>query len=177
MFVSEAQSDWDRWLPCAAYSYNGARHSGTGYSPNELMLAPNELLRASGVTQVGVFAEYHRALVRNMATATEAVKKALGKDQLRRARYYDRQVRAHNEFAVGDSVWVLRPPRGKGITKLAHKWLGPARIVADAGFDNWEVLREDNDERVITHCSFLVKCSCPSDSLGVVAERMLRELS
>ncbi|EGZ08936.1 hypothetical protein PHYSODRAFT_288655, partial [Phytophthora sojae] len=84
-------------------------HSGTGYSPNELMMgrrlrAPNELLRASGATQVGVFAEYHRALVRNMATATEAAKKALVKDQLRRARYYDRQVRAHNEFAVGDSV-------------------------------------------------------------------------
>ncbi|EGZ22735.1 hypothetical protein PHYSODRAFT_285775, partial [Phytophthora sojae] len=77
---------------------HGARHSGTGYSPNELMMgrrlrAPNELS-----------AEYHRALVRNMATATEAAKKALVKDQLRRARYYDWQVRAHNEFAIGDSV-------------------------------------------------------------------------
>ncbi|KAE8963588.1 hypothetical protein PR002_g29245 [Phytophthora rubi] len=56
MFVSEAQSDWDRWPPCAAYAYDGARHSGTGYSPNELMMGrrlrtPNELLRTSGVTQ------------------------------------------------------------------------------------------------------------------------------
>ncbi|KAE9162175.1 hypothetical protein PF005_g30956 [Phytophthora fragariae] len=143
MFVSEAQSDWDRWLPCAAYAYNGARHSGTGYSPNELMMGrrlrtPNELLRTSGVTQVGVFADYHRALVKKMAVATEAAKKALSKDQARRARYYDRQVRRHSEFQVGDKVWVLRPPRGKGITKLAHKWVGPARIEADAGFDNWE---------------------------------------
>ncbi|KAE9182340.1 hypothetical protein PF002_g27018 [Phytophthora fragariae] len=149
MFVSEAQSDWDRWLPCAAYAYNGARHSGTGYSPNELMMGrrlrtPNELLRTSGVTQVGVFADYHRALVKKMAVATEAAKKALSKDQARRARYYDRQVRRHSEFQVGDKVWVLRPPRGKGITKLAH--------------------------------NFLVKCSCSSSSLGVIAERVLRDL-
>ncbi|KAE9268807.1 hypothetical protein PR003_g31321, partial [Phytophthora rubi] len=157
MFVSEAQSDWDRWLPCAAYAYNGARHSGTGYRPNELMMGrrlrtPNELLRMSGVTQVGVFADYHRTLVRR-----------------------------HSEFQVGDKVWVLRPPKGKGITKLTHKWVGPARIEADAGFedagfDNWEVLRDDTDERMIAHCSFLVKCSCPSSSLGVIAERVLRDL-
>ncbi|KAE9083211.1 hypothetical protein PF007_g21991 [Phytophthora fragariae] len=181
LFVSEAQSDWDRWLPCVAYACNGARHSGTGYSPNELMMGrrlrtPNELLRMSGVTQVGVFADYHRALVKKMALATEAAKKALSKDQARRARYYDRQVRRHSEFQVGDKVWVLRPPKGKGITKLAHKWVGPARIEADAGFDNWEVLRDDTDERVIAHCSFLVKCSCPSRSLGVIAERVLRDL-
>ncbi|KAE8984245.1 hypothetical protein PR002_g23004 [Phytophthora rubi] len=111
-----------------------------------------------------------------MAAATEAAKKALSKDQARRARYYDRQVRRHSEFQVGDKVWVLRPPKGKGITKLAHKWVGPARIEADAGFDNWEVLRDDTDERVVAHCSFLVKCSCPSSSLGVIAERVLRDL-
>ncbi|KAE8957717.1 hypothetical protein PR002_g31088, partial [Phytophthora rubi] len=85
-------------------------------------------------------------------------------------------VRRHSEFQVGDKVWVLRPPRGKGITKLAHKWVGPARIEADAGFDNWEVLRDDTDERVIAHCSFFVKCSCSSSSLGVIAERVLRDL-
>ncbi|KAE8957063.1 hypothetical protein PR001_g31505, partial [Phytophthora rubi] len=56
MYVSENQTDWDDWLPCAAYAYNGSRHSTTGYSPNELLMgrrlrAPNELLRASGVTQ------------------------------------------------------------------------------------------------------------------------------
>ncbi|KAE9032940.1 hypothetical protein PR003_g8925 [Phytophthora rubi] len=111
-----------------------------------------------------------------MAAATEAAKKALATDQARRARYYDRQVRRHSEFQVGDKVWVLRPPKGKGITKLAHKWVGPARIDADAGFDNWEVLRDDTDERMITHCSFLVKRSCPSSSLGAIAERVLRDL-
>ncbi|KAE8961395.1 hypothetical protein PR001_g30055 [Phytophthora rubi] len=38
MYVTEAQDDWDQWLYCAAYAYTGAKHSGTGYSPNELMM-------------------------------------------------------------------------------------------------------------------------------------------
>ncbi|EGZ12921.1 cyclic AMP-dependent protein kinase-like protein regulatory subunit [Phytophthora sojae] len=72
MYVAEAQDDWDQWLHCSAYAYNGARHSGTGYSPNELMMgrklrAPSELLRSSGVTQTGPFAVYYRKLVDNMA--------------------------------------------------------------------------------------------------------------
>ncbi|POM76638.1 Hypothetical protein PHPALM_6101 [Phytophthora palmivora] len=112
----------------------------------------------------------------SMPKATEAVKEALAKDQRRRAKYYNRRVRQEAAFGVGDFVWVLRPPRGRGITKLAHQWLGPARIVGDAGFDNWKVRREDTGEHMVVHCSFLVSSSCPSDSLGSVAERMLREL-
>lgn len=34
IYVEEKQDDWDWWLPCEAYVYNGARHTGTGFSPN-----------------------------------------------------------------------------------------------------------------------------------------------
>eukprot|EP00644_Phytophthora_capsici_P001694 jgi/Phyca11/107793/e_gw1.14.352.1 len=148
ILVSEAQDDWDAWLPCAAYAYNGARHSSTGYSPNELMMgrrlrSPNELLRVNGVTQVGKFAEYHQRLVRNLAKVNEAARIALAKDQRRREAYYNKRVRQGRDFGEGDLVWVLKPPKGKGITKLAHQWVGPAKVVQDAGYDNWEVARED----------------------------------
>ncbi|KAE8889972.1 hypothetical protein PF010_g25589 [Phytophthora fragariae] len=143
LYVSAAQDDWDRWLTWASYAYNRAKHSGTGFSPNELMMrrklrAPNDLLRQSGVTHVGDFAEYHRALVTGMARATRAARAALAKDQLRRERYYNRRVRRDTTFSIGDSVWVLKPPKGKGIMKLAHQWVGPAKITQDAGFDNGE---------------------------------------
>jgi len=139
--------------------------------------APNELLRASGVTQIGPHAEYHRALVRNMARTAEIARRALAKDQARRERYYNKRARHTTDFRVGDRVWVLKPPRGRGITKLTHQWVGPAKICQDAGFDNWEVVREDTGERIIAPCSFIVSCRCPSDSLGNVAEMIIRELA
>ncbi|EGZ12915.1 hypothetical protein PHYSODRAFT_257212 [Phytophthora sojae] len=101
---------------------------------------------------------------------------ALAIDQLLRERYYNRRVRKDTTFEVGDLVWVLKPPRGKGITKSAHQWVGPARIVLSAGVDNWEVVRDDTDEHSIVHCSFLVSSRCPSDSLGVIAEKIITEL-
>ncbi|KAE9313118.1 hypothetical protein PF008_g19822 [Phytophthora fragariae] len=181
MYVTEAQDDWDQWLYCAAYAYNGAKHSGAGYSPNELMMgrklrAPSKLLRSNSVTQTRAFAKYHRKLVAIMARATEAAHAALAKDQLRRERYYNRRVRQDAHFETGDLVWVLKPPKGKGITKLAHQWVDPAKIVQSAGFDNWEVVRDDTDEHSIVHCSFLASSHFPSDSLGVIAERVIAEL-
>ncbi|OWY91736.1 hypothetical protein PHMEG_00039564, partial [Phytophthora megakarya] len=181
IFVSEAQDDWDHWLPCTAYAYNGAKQTSTGFSPNELMMGrklrtPNELLRAGGVSQIGAFAEYHRKLVTRMESANAAAKQALAMDQRRRAKYYNRKERHTTEFTVGGLVWVLKPPRGQGITKLAHQWVGPATIFQSTGFDNWEVTRDDTGEHLVVHCSFLVSSRCPNESLGVVADKILAEL-
>ncbi|KAE9342296.1 hypothetical protein PR003_g9547 [Phytophthora rubi] len=128
MYMSENQTDWDDWLPCEAYAYNGSRHSTTGYSPNELLMrrrlrAPNELLRASGVTQVGQWADYHK----------------------------------------------------KGITKLAHRWVGPTRIEEDVGYDNWRVTRLDDGTSLIAHSSFLTSYHCPDSQLQDIAQWVVAE--
>ncbi|OWZ18122.1 hypothetical protein PHMEG_0007837 [Phytophthora megakarya] len=140
VYVAEAQNDWDHWVHCATYAYNGARHS------------------ESGVTQMGAFANYHRDLAKHMEIATRAAKEA-------------------TVFDSGDLTWVFSLPKGKGITKLAHQWVGPADIDGDAGFDNWRVVREDTGEHMVVHSRFLVTSHCPSDSLGHMAERILGELA
>ncbi|KAE9221447.1 hypothetical protein PF004_g13048 [Phytophthora fragariae] len=175
MYASENQAGWDDWLPCAVYAYNGARHSTTGYSPNELLMgrrlrAPNELLRASGVTQIGQWAEYHKKLVRHMARATEIAQRAAAQNQERRARYYNHRVRNTTHFKVEDLVWVLRPPRGRGITKLAHQWVGPAKIEEDVGYDNWRVTRLDDGSSLVVHSSFLTPYHCPDSQLQEIAQ-------
>jgi hypothetical protein len=68
-----------------------------------------------------------------MAMATEIAQRVASRDQDRRARYYNHRVRRNARFNVGDLVWVLRPPRGRGITKQAHQWIWPARIEEEAG--------------------------------------------
>ncbi|GMF35976.1 unnamed protein product [Phytophthora lilii] len=75
-----------------------------------------------------------------------------------------------------DLVWVLRPPRGRGVTKLAHRWVGPARITDDAGFDNWRVEFHDTGESLVTHCSFLTSYHCPEGMLEEIARRTTAEL-
>ncbi|KAE9014855.1 hypothetical protein PR002_g14104 [Phytophthora rubi] len=85
----------------------------------------------------------------------------------------DRRVEPH--LFMAPTLAVVQ--RGKGITKLAHQWVGPAKVVQDAGFDNVEVVRDDTGGHLVTHSSFLVASSCPSDSLGAIAERILAELA
>jgi len=181
MYVAEEQKDWDNWMPCALYAYNGARHTTTGYSPNELLMgrrlrAPNELLRASGVTQIGTWASYHRQLVKHMAKANEIAQQAAARDQDRRARFYNHRVRSNAKFEAGDLVWVLKPPRGKGVTKLAHQWMGPARVLGDAGFDNLGIIRLDDQEEMVAHCSFLTSYHGPDGHLQEIARRTIQEM-
>lgn len=181
MFVNEEQRDWDRWLTCALYAYNGATHGTTGFSPNELMFgrrlrAPNELLRAHGVEGIENITEYHRGLVTGLKRARKAADAAIERDQRRRAKYHDRQVRHRAHFQPGSLVWLLRPPRGKGVTKLAHQWVGPARILDDAKFDNWRVRRLDTGDELVTHSSFVVSYHSPVGMLEQIARRTIGEM-
>ena len=36
-YVREDQTNWDEWVPFAAYAYNTSEHSATGYTPFELV--------------------------------------------------------------------------------------------------------------------------------------------
>ena len=34
-------------------------------------------------------------------------------------------------------TWIKHVPRGKCISRLKHYWNGPAKLLEDAGSDNW----------------------------------------
>lgn len=57
-------------------------------------------------------------------------------------------------FKIGDLVWIYRPPKGKGISKLVHQCLGPVEVVDEAGYENFCVERKDHGalgEQLIVH--------------------------
>jgi len=137
---------------------------------------PNELLRTRGVKQIGTWASHHRQLVKHMTRASEIAQQAAARDQDRRARFYNHRGRRNAKFEVGDLVWMLKPPRDKGVTKLAHQWVGPARVLEDAGFDNLRIVRLANQAEMVAHCSFLTSYHCPEGQLEEIARHTIEEL-
>eukprot|EP00644_Phytophthora_capsici_P018563 jgi/Phyca11/49690/gw1.73.163.1 len=144
----ERQCDWDNWVDFAVYSYNSGKHSTVALSPNELMMGrklrtPNELLRATRVTEAGDLTEYHQKLVKALEDGVACANEAREREQQRQAKYYNKRTRQRREFKVGDRVWMFRPPRGAKASKLVHNWIGPLRVMEPAGFDNFLLRRED----------------------------------
>ncbi|GMF18589.1 unnamed protein product [Phytophthora fragariaefolia] len=79
LYVNEVQNDWDDFLPCALYAYNGSAHATHGYQPNGLMMGrklrtPAELLRRSNLKRPHQTLDaYHEVLIHDLKTAQELV--------------------------------------------------------------------------------------------------------
>lgn len=63
------------------------------------------------------------------------------------------------------------------MTKLVHRWLGPAVLEEEVGYDNWRARRRDTDESVVTHVSCLAKYDVPRDLREAIAADVTRELA
>ncbi|RHZ33526.1 hypothetical protein DYB31_010333 [Aphanomyces astaci] len=72
------------------------------------------------------------------------------------ATQYNKKVKHKFKLRKGLYVWIWYPAKGKGLSKLKHRWRGPARLVADVGFDNWKVVCAWNGQPRIVHSSACV---------------------
>ncbi|GMF24508.1 unnamed protein product [Phytophthora fragariaefolia] len=152
LYINEVQDDWDEFLPCALYAYNGSEHATHGHQPNELMLGrklktPAELLRRRRLRHPHqTLAEFYETLLQDLKAARDLAAVALQKEQARQAMYYNRRnVRQGTAFRIGQLVWIYRPARGPGITKFGHRWRGLGQIMEAAGYDNSLVKMLESD--------------------------------
>lgn len=125
IYVNETQKDWDHWVPFGTFAYNSARHTTTTFPPNELLMgrqlrAPDELLQEPRRDQIDNLQEFHCDMIVQNQAAQKIAAATTERDQARQARFYDRGARRRATFVVGSLVWVFRPPRGRGMTKLVH---------------------------------------------------------
>ncbi|OWZ02642.1 hypothetical protein PHMEG_00025760, partial [Phytophthora megakarya] len=95
--------------------------------------------------EAGELTEYHQRLVKTVKISHKCAEIARRREQQREARYYVRKVRNKRKFKIGDHMGLFRPPRGPKATKSVHSWIGPLRIVADAGYENYLLQFEDGD--------------------------------
>jgi hypothetical protein len=136
-YVSPYQTDWDLFLPSAAFAINTAQHASTGRTPFEMCQGWNPADPLSSVnprTTTGkpnVDAAAHAKLV---LQGIQEARRCLRTAQERQSKSVN-QKRRDVTFAVGDRVLLsaahVRTVLPTSATaKLTHRFLGPFRVVA-----------------------------------------------
>ncbi|RHY80623.1 hypothetical protein DYB37_011842 [Aphanomyces astaci] len=82
---------------------------------------------------------WNRRFVTELGRIRTIAKATLTRAQADMARRYDKGTRERVKLRPGMLVWIARVSRDKGVSKLKHRFRGPARLVENAGFDNWRV--------------------------------------
>lgn len=129
-YTDKQQFHWDKYLNKAIYIYNTTRHCATNYSPYELLYGranrnPFNLDEPENY-QFGDF-DPDRLLTRELACEN------MNKAALISKYYYDKKHRA-SEFVEGQDILVRHSALPLRISrKLAHKWLGPFKLIKIIG--------------------------------------------
>ena len=126
--MNEDQTNWDEWVPFAAYTYNTSEHSATGYTPFELVFGhPSSLpsaLRSKPSPQYN-YDDYVSELKGRLQKAHHVAKKNLLASKVQSKDYYDKGTEVV-KIEVGDKVLLYDETvrRGKS-RKLSSQWIGP----------------------------------------------------
>ncbi|OWZ08618.1 LOW QUALITY PROTEIN: hypothetical protein PHMEG_00018807 [Phytophthora megakarya] len=156
MYVSEAQEDWDVYLPRVRFAYRTAYHEALGDTPffslygrDPVLPLDVAFLNLGEKWKSNEVAQYRRELHKSLRDARHVVERQLIKAQDRHEKRLQYQVTVH--FEIGDPVWVyqfFRARRGENrIKKLVFSWHGPYRIV---GKNAYSVEIPSHPDKVVT---------------------------
>ena len=135
-FVHDHPQQWFKFLSLAEWCYNTSVHSGTGFSPFEIMYGtptPAPPLYSVGTSTV----EAVDAICTSQDVIYQTFTRRLQKQQASMKRLADSHKRDLT-FSIGDWVYVhLCPYRQTSLqpayTKLSKRYYGPYRIQAQVG--------------------------------------------
>ncbi|OWZ02422.1 hypothetical protein PHMEG_00026022 [Phytophthora megakarya] len=159
MYVSEAQEDWDVYLPRVLFAYRTTYHEALGDSPffplygrDPVLPLDVAFLNLGEKWKSNEVAQYRRKLHQSMRNARHLVERQLIKAQNRHEKRLQNQVAVH--FEMGDPVWVyqfFRARRGENRTKtLAFSWHGPYRITGKVGENAYSVVIPSHPNKEVT---------------------------
>jgi transposase InsO family protein len=177
-YTSEAQDDWDDWLPLCNLAYNGSRQSSTSYTPYFLMFGrhvrlPLELVLPTPdatLLDVSKPPTIHYFVARMEQTLRQVFK--LVRDHLKAAsviqkRYYDRASNVR-KLKIGQGVWLYNPQRRKGKSpKLQVSWEGPYAVIRIYRNVVVEIKASSRCRSKVVHIDRLVPVKQPYDGAWV----------
>ena len=131
IFCDYQQDDWYQFLPLAEFVYNNAQNASTkvspfyanyGYHPRSSprLVITEEVVNPSAEELATKLQKIHTQLRSQLESAQATYKEK-----------YDRHVKEHPPFAVGDKVWLMRKniKTNRPSQKLDVKRLGPFKIL------------------------------------------------
>jgi hypothetical protein len=131
-YISEDQTNWDKWIPYATFVFNTTPHTSTGFTPHELMFGrkPNipGILQKEAPGVLYTYDNYIKELQSRLQSSYELAKSSLIAKKERSKEQHDKTVNIPL-FSVGDKVLLHdeRIRRGRSL-KLSPPWIGPYEI-------------------------------------------------
>jgi hypothetical protein len=132
-YISEDQTNWDKWIPYAIFVFNTTPHTSTGYTPHELMFGrkPNipGILQKETPSVQYTYDNYIRELQSRLQSSYQLAKSNLITKKERSKEQHDKTVNIPL-FSVGDRVLLHdeKIRRGRSL-KLSPPWIGPYDII------------------------------------------------
>jgi transposase InsO family protein len=132
-YILENQTDWDCWISYATFVFNTTPHSGTGFTPFELLFGrkPN----IPGILQEPLenrynYDSYVQELQSRLQSCYDVARSNLNAKKEKSKGYYDRNT-VVPLFAIGEKVLLHdeKVRRGRS-AKLSPPFIGPYEITA-----------------------------------------------
>ena len=135
-YVSEAQTDWDDWVPYAVYMYNSTVHSTTKFTPFELVYGfKSEVpsaLRETPTVQYN-YDDYVMELKGRLQSSHEIARQRLLSGKERSKEYYDKGSEIPT-IQVGQKILIFDKTVRRGRSKkLSPQYIGPYDVLAVEG--------------------------------------------
>ena len=174
--AEEEPVKWDKWLPLVLLAYRSRVHSGTGFTPFEMMFGrnmrwfngPKKVFGAEEDQLIGRAREL-KLLIEN--TRTVARDKITADQQTAANRKNCKNARRLNSLPIGSFVYKEVPGM---LGKLQARYVGPYKITARTKFGNYVLVSNGGVQlRESTPISKLKKCT-PGNNLSYEIEKIIQ---
>jgi len=146
----QKQSDWDLLLPLAAFSYNSSIHTGTKFTPFELVFGhnPETPVQNSAPPPQYNYDDYVSSLKHRLYAAQQMAKENLQEAKIKSKIQYDKNSREVN-YKIGDKVYLEIKVTPKGLaTKFRSRYEGPYSVTEIHKGNTVTIKRKNSEIRV-----------------------------
>jgi len=155
-YVTKEPNRWTEFLDVAAFAYNTAVHSSTGYSPFYLMYArearePDDLMPPARNRNLS---DVNMLFSQQWYDAIEIAKDRLIEAKEKQKYYYDRNAKRVT-FDINDKVMLKQLAVTPG--KFNMRWEGPYTVIERKGNVSYKIVSDDGKKLMVVHADRLKK--------------------